>query len=389
MSEPSLLSRLWHWYHPTQIPIKQSNALRFGLIGATKSALHTVVHPTQSMPNAIVKAVACESPSAAKAFASANKIPKAHTSIDALLQDEGIDAVYISLPASEHYTWAAKALEAKKHVLLREPWVMNSMQAEALVALAKRNGVVVLQASHYLFHPAIRRARQLIQNGHAVQRIDIRNLYPEVLLKENDPRLDRHMGGGAFLHLGTSMVALARYLYSEEPVEVALAEPAGVKDGVDDGMQVDVLFSNNRIARLSCSFRGGRFKGRTPLVRITGPKGTIKIKNYRWPGLWHKVVVRADKDSREEQRYGQEGWSSYRYMMHEFVKACKGDEVDVWIPVESMVSNTLIMDQAYQVAKLPVRKLSVVLEAAEASVNYEQNSSVLTPLSGSGTFTSR
>ena len=60
---------------------------------------------------------------------------------------ELVDAMIIAAPAEAHYTLAAKALRAGKHVLVEKPIAATLRQADELAALARERGLV-LQVGH-------------------------------------------------------------------------------------------------------------------------------------------------------------------------------------------------------------------------------------------------
>ena len=67
-------------------------------------------------------AVASRDGAKAQAYASEHGLERAHGSYEALLEDDEVDAVYISLPNGMHHEWTLRALAAGKHVLCEKPY---------------------------------------------------------------------------------------------------------------------------------------------------------------------------------------------------------------------------------------------------------------------------
>ena len=61
----------------------------------------------------------------AEAFAKKHDIPRAYDSLDALLADPGVDAVFISSPNFLHASQTIAAARAGKHVLVEKPMAVN------------------------------------------------------------------------------------------------------------------------------------------------------------------------------------------------------------------------------------------------------------------------
>lgn len=83
----------------------------------------------------------------------------------AIFSDPDIDAVAIATPVSTHYRLAKAALMAGKSVLLEKPMAASLEQAEELVDLARRRGVVLMVDHTFLFSPAVRKVKEIVDAG--------------------------------------------------------------------------------------------------------------------------------------------------------------------------------------------------------------------------------
>jgi predicted dehydrogenase len=86
-------------------------------------------------------------------------------SFDAVLKDSAIDAVLLVTPPATHFPLAQKALEAGKHVWIEKPLALQVDEGRRLVGLAEAKKAVLFVDHTFLYDPAIRMARELIQKG--------------------------------------------------------------------------------------------------------------------------------------------------------------------------------------------------------------------------------
>ena len=93
-----------------------------------------------------VVAIPSREASSARAAATALGIPKSHGSYEALLADPDVDAIYNPLPNHLHVPWTTRAAEAGKHVLCEKPVGLSAGDAQALIGVRDRTGVVIQEA---------------------------------------------------------------------------------------------------------------------------------------------------------------------------------------------------------------------------------------------------
>ncbi len=82
-----------------------------------------------------------------------------------VLADPQLPAVAIATPAATHYDLVRRSLEAGKDVFVEKPLALNARQGEELVALAQRRAAVLMVGHILLYHPAVVKLRQLVQQG--------------------------------------------------------------------------------------------------------------------------------------------------------------------------------------------------------------------------------
>jgi predicted dehydrogenase len=87
------------------------------------------------------------------------------TSLDALLDDPGLEAVAIATPAATHAELARACLEAGKHLLVEKPLATSVADGEKLVAMAERAGLVLMTDHTYCYTPAVMRIREEVLAG--------------------------------------------------------------------------------------------------------------------------------------------------------------------------------------------------------------------------------
>jgi len=97
----------------------------------------------------------------------ARQFPSTRPSADvqSVLSDPAIDAVAIATPVDTHYALAKAALEAGKAVLVEKPLTADVAQAEELVDLAQRRGLVLMVDHIFVYSPPVQKMKELVAAG--------------------------------------------------------------------------------------------------------------------------------------------------------------------------------------------------------------------------------
>lgn len=85
--------------------------------------------------------------------------------LDDVLADPEVEAVAIATPVTTHAPLAVRALRAGKHVLVEKPLATSQREAEELVRVAEDCGRVLMVDHTFLYSPAVRRIKELVDAG--------------------------------------------------------------------------------------------------------------------------------------------------------------------------------------------------------------------------------
>ena len=148
--------------------------LRWGVLGVARIATKKVIPAMQKGRWTTVDAIASRDESKARAAAAELGIAKAYGSYDALVADPDIDAVYIPLPNHLHVDWTIRAAEAGKHVLCEKPIALIAADAERLLSVRDRTGVLIQEAFMVRTHPQWLGALEIAQSGRGALALPLR-----------------------------------------------------------------------------------------------------------------------------------------------------------------------------------------------------------------------
>lgn len=227
----------------------------------------------QSGERTTVEAIASRDAGKAKAAAAQLGIPKAYGSYEELLADPEIDAIYNPLPNPLHVPWTVKAAEAGKHVLCEKPLSMTLAEAQSLLALRQRTGVLIGEAFMIRCHPQWERVRELLSEGRIGTLRSVLGFFSYNNVDPANIRNRTETGGGGLYDIGCYCIHAARYGFGQEPTRAC-----GLIDR-DPSMHTD------RLTSALLDFPGGQaiFTCSTQLVpyqrvQFFGTKGRIEIE---------------------------------------------------------------------------------------------------------------
>lgn len=207
--------------------------IRWGIVSTGRIA-QQFCQDMSLVVNGKLAAVAARKMDDAQTFAEKYGIEKAYQGYQALFEDPNIDVVYIATPHSFHYQNAYDALMAGKSVLCEKPITISSEESKKLTALAKAQGLFLMEAMWTYFLPAIQQAKKWFDEGHIGKIKHIKADFGYPMPYDSESREYKvEFAGGCLLDMGIYPLAIANY-FVELPMSNLLVKSHLAPNGVDD-----------------------------------------------------------------------------------------------------------------------------------------------------------
>src|SRR5918995_1418512 len=232
-----------------------NTTLRWGLIGASTIAREWMIDAIRSTGGDVVSVMSSDR-DRASAYAEANRIPHATTSLDELLDQ--VDAVYVSTTNELHHDQVLRSARAGRHVLCEKPLALTVGEAREMVDACRAAGVV-LGTNHHLRNAGTHRAmREAIAEGRIGRPLFARVFHAVYLPAHLQGwRLTKpSAGAGVILDITVHDADTLRFVLADDPVEVTtLSQSAGLSQGdVEDGAMGAIRFSSGVLAQFHDAF---------------------------------------------------------------------------------------------------------------------------------------
>jgi UDP-N-acetylglucosamine 3-dehydrogenase len=185
--------------------------LKAGVIGVGSIGQnHARVY--RSLPGAKLVGIADANLQAAAKVGEFNNVPF-YDSLDKLIDSQSPDLVSVAVPTSLHFEVGCALIERGVHVLMEKPITSTLDQAEKLVELAAKKGVVLAVGHIERFNPAVMELRRRLKESMAGR------IY-KVFAQRLSPYPPRIRDAGVVIDLASHDIDLMRYLIDEPITKV-------------------------------------------------------------------------------------------------------------------------------------------------------------------------
>ena len=140
------------------------NVVRVGVIGYGYWGPN-IVRNLAGLDQCLVTAICDRNPAAVQRAGRIYPGMRLTSDVSDVLNSPEIDAVAVVTPVWTHFEIAKTALENGKHVFVEKPFTSTAHQAEQLIELAARKNLQIMVDHTFLFGGAVRKIRELVDNG--------------------------------------------------------------------------------------------------------------------------------------------------------------------------------------------------------------------------------
>ena len=306
----------------------------WGIISTGRHPDVKVVPAMKLAENTNVAAVYSRDMGRAEAFAQKHSVPNAYDSVDDLLRDPGVDAVFISSPNSVHAIHTITAAKAGKHVLVEKPMAVSVQESLDMVRTSKENGVKLGVGFHLRHHPGHKKAREIIEQG-ALGVISMAQgqwCLGQRGVVDPAPRTglsawwgDPQMMGGASTLMGTGVhvMDLLHFLMGQRIVEVAAITDGQTQERpLEQAAAIAIRFEGGVIGTISV---GRRMPDTENDAMIYGSNGRIALRGTVWEAITGELDVVSETINTSES-YERDMLTLYKLQTEAFNRSIQNDE---------------------------------------------------------------
>jgi len=324
--------------------IFQHIPVRWGVLSAANIAVKRVAPAIAASSNGRLVAIGSRNPQRAEElFAFAPEVI-IYGDYESVVNDPEIEAIYIPLPNSLHAEWTIKALQAGKHVLCEKPLAVTAEQGVTMVQAARENGMLLMEAFMYRFHPQTIWALEQIANGRIGNVKLIHSSFSfNVGSRPHDIRLQADLAGGSLMDVGCYPVNLCRAIYGHTPIAVGARVYTPAMGEVERFASAVLDFDDGCFGLIDSSFE----LPTRQVAEIIGEAGTITVPLPFTPGHIEAMVILALEGQTIHQRFSPV--DHFRLEVEHF-SACIRYGHQPLLSLEETIENLATIEAIYQSA---------------------------------------
>lgn len=237
----------------------------------------------------------------ARDYAERHQVPKWYDNADELINDPGINTIYIATPPNAHEQLTQKAFAAGKPVYVEKPMARTSLECQSMIAASMKADLPLFVAYYRRALPNFLKIKELVDSSVIgdVRLVNIQLHKPKepdlVANTDNNWRVKPEIaGGGYFYDLASHQLDFLDYLLGPVDAATGIAGNQSGQYEANDIVTGSFRFKNGVMGTGSWCFTGGDSSD-IDQTTIVGSKGQITYPTF--DGSY--VVLDTDQNGRE------------------------------------------------------------------------------------------
>ncbi|RYZ54782.1 MAG: Gfo/Idh/MocA family oxidoreductase [Chitinophagaceae bacterium] len=277
----------------------EEKTIQWGIIGCGDVTEVKSGPAFSKVPHSTLVAVMRRNAEKAADYAKRHGVDRWYIDAEDLINDPGVNAVYIATPPRFHKEYTVKALQAGKPVYVEKPMALNAGEAADMAAAAKATGVRLCVAHYRRQQPLYLKVRSLLAEGAIGEprMVNLQCLQPHqdsMITKTEDAwRYDPALsGGGLFYDLAPHQLDLLLYFFGRPEKVTGFSLNASQLYNADDTTVGQAQFANSVLFNGAWCFTAGEKKD---VCEITGTGGSLRFSVFAQAGL---VLKNGDSETK-------------------------------------------------------------------------------------------
>lgn len=288
---------------------------------------------------------------------------RTYRTLEEMLADEAVELVVVNTPNSTHFTYAKKALQAGKHVVVEKPFTVTIQEATELAVLAQQEQRLLSVFQNRRWDSDFLTVQQIV-NSKALGEIVEAELHYDRYKPELSPKLHKETPGpgtGLVYDLGSHLIDQALLLFGMP--QAVFADLSIMRPGsqVDDYMEILLYYPTLRVRIKS----GYLIREPLPAFVVHGTHGSFlkpradiqeeSLQQHQIPGTpgWGiepasaRGLLHTEKDGQVVRKYVDTlpgNYSRYYELLYEAIR----NHAPLPVTPEQAVQVITIIEKAYQ-----------------------------------------
>ena len=261
----------------------------WGIIGAGDVCEVKSAPAMYSIKNSEVKMVMRRNATRASDFARRHGITNWTTSLDELLTDNDINAVYIATPPNTHAKLTIKCAEAGKGIYVEKPMANTYAECLAMIEVCQKYGVPLFVAFYRRTLPGFLKVKEIIESGElgVIRCVNIEMYQPaqtnRIANTKNNWRVEPEISGGGYFHdLASHQFDYLDFLFGPVIESKGISFNQAHLYRADDIVSASFRFENGVMGTGLWCFTTDALSEKD-CIRIIGSKGELTFNTFGSP----------------------------------------------------------------------------------------------------------